>query len=64
MSDKIDKIRKQIDRVDLVLITALAERMSVMPDIAEYKNEHNISIFQEKREQEIMNKIKKISRDL
>ena len=63
MADKIDMIRKQIDRIDNVLITALAERMSVMPDIAEYKKEHNISIFQEQREQEIMAKLKKIAKE-
>ncbi len=63
MVGKMDKIRKQIDRIDMVLITALAERMSLMPEIAEHKKEHNISIFQEKREQEIMNKLKKIAKD-
>ena len=63
MIDKVDKIRKQIDRIDMVLITALAERMSLMPEIAEHKKEHNIPIFQEKREQEIMIKLKKIAKD-
>lgn len=61
--DKIEKIRKQIDRVDRVLITALGERMSVMPDIAEYKKEHNVPVFQEKREQEIMKRLKKMAGD-
>ena len=63
MSDKITKIRKQIDRIDMVLITALAERMSLMPEIGLHKKEHNIPVFQEKREQEIMNKLKKIAND-
>lgn len=63
MANKIEKIRKQIDRIDLVIITALAERMSLMPDIAEYKKERNIPVFQEKREQEIMRRLKKIAKD-
>jgi len=63
MTDKIQKIRKQIDRIDMVIITALAERMSVMPDIAEHKKEHDIPIFQEKREQEIMARLKSIAKD-
>ncbi|MFH1682546.1 MAG: chorismate mutase [Candidatus Woesearchaeota archaeon] len=63
MADKIANIRKQIDRTDMVLITALAERMSLMPDIAEYKKENNIPVFQEKREQDIMKKLKKVSKD-
>ncbi len=64
MSDKIQKIRSQIDRIDKVIITALAERMSLMPEIGLYKKEHNIPIFQEKREQEIMARLKKISKEL
>lgn len=64
MSDKIQKIRSQIDRIDKVIITALAERMSLMPEIGLYKKEYNIPIFQEKREQEIMARLKKISKEL
>lgn len=56
--DLIKKVRKHIDRVDTVLITALAERMSLMPEIAEYKKEHDIPVFDEKREQQIMKKLK------
>ena len=63
MSDKMEIIRKQIDRVDQVILTALAERMSVMPDIAEYKKQNNISIFQEKREQDIMARLKKSAKE-
>jgi len=51
---KLDEIRKHIDRLDTVLITTLAERFSLMPEIARLKKESNLPIFQEKREQEIM----------
>ncbi|MBR9699844.1 chorismate mutase [Candidatus Woesearchaeota archaeon] len=61
--DKIQKIRKQIDRVDKVLITALGERMSLMPEIGEYKKKNNVPIFQEKREQQIMKRLKKLAKD-
>ncbi len=61
--DKIKKIRRHIDRIDLVLITALAERMSLIPEIAEYKKKHNIPIFDEKREIAIMDRLKKIGRE-
>jgi chorismate mutase len=63
MVDKMLKIRKQIDRIDMVLITELAERMSLMPEIADYKKANNIPVFQEKREQEIMKKLKQIAKD-
>jgi chorismate mutase len=63
MANKMDKIRKQIDRIDLVIITALAERMALMPEIADYKKASNVPIYQEKREQEIMNRLKRVAKD-
>ena len=63
MSNKIEKIRTQIDRIDKVIITALAERMSLMPDIGQFKKEHNIPIFQEKREQQIMARLKEAAKE-
>ncbi|MBS3135608.1 chorismate mutase [Candidatus Woesearchaeota archaeon] len=63
MSNKIEKIRAQIDRIDKVIITALAERMSLMPDIGQFKKEHNIPIFQEKREQQIMARLKEAAKE-
>ncbi len=59
--DKIKQLRRHIDRIDTVIITALAERMSLIPDVAEYKIKNNVPIFDEKREVEIMDKLKKIA---
>jgi len=61
--DKIKQIRRHIDRIDTVLITALAERMSLMPDVAEYKKKNDIPIFDEKREVEIMKNLKRIAKE-
>jgi len=61
--DKIKQIRRHIDRIDTVIITALAERMSLMPDVAEYKKNNEVPIFDEKREVEIMKKLKQISKE-
>ena len=60
--DKIKQIRRHIDRIDTVIITALAERMSLIPDVADYKKKNDIPIFDEEREVEIMNKLKKIAK--
>jgi chorismate mutase len=59
--DKIKKIRRHIDRIDTVIITALAERMSLMPEVADYKKKNNIPIFDEAREVQIMKNLKKIA---
>jgi chorismate mutase len=61
--NKIKQIRRHIDRIDTVIITALAERMSLMPDVADYKKKKDIPVFDEEREVEIMNKLKKISKE-
>ena len=54
-------IRKHIDRIDNVIINALAERMSLMPEVAKYKKEHDIPVTDEAREIAIMDKLKKIA---
>ena len=61
--DQIKQLRRHIDRIDTVIITALAERMSLMPEIAEYKKKNNVPIFDEKREVEIMKKLKKVAKE-
>jgi len=59
----IKKLRKEIDRNDEVIITALAQRMSMMPEFADFKIKNNVPIFEEKREQEIMTKLKQQAQD-
>ncbi|MDP7179653.1 MAG: chorismate mutase [Candidatus Woesearchaeota archaeon] len=59
----IKKVRKHIDRIDVVIITALAERMSLMPEIAEYKKGNDIPIFDEQREQQIMKKLQTMAKE-
>jgi len=61
--DKIKQLRRHIDRIDTVIITALAERMSLMPDVADYKKKKNLSVFDEEREVEIMKKLKNIAKE-
>jgi len=61
--DYIKKIRQHIDRIDMVLITAMAERLSLMPEIAQYKKEKDIPIFDEAREVQIMGRLKKIAKE-
>ncbi len=61
--DKIKQLRRHIDRIDIVIITALAERMSLMPDVADYKKKNDLSVFDEEREVEIMKKLKNIAKE-
>jgi len=57
----LEKIRKQIDKIDDNILSLLAERASLMPDVAQYKLENNIARNQPEREKELISKIIKQS---
>jgi len=59
---KVKKIRKHIDRMDHILITSLAERLALIEDIAKQKKKMELPIKQEKREQQIMKKLKAVGK--
>ncbi len=60
--EKIKSIRKHVDRVDSILLHALAERLALMPNIAKYKHRNNIPITDERREIEMINKYKELAK--
>jgi chorismate mutase len=50
----LEKLRHRIDRIDADLLKMLAERMNVAREIGQYKKEHNMTILQVKRWEEIL----------
>lgn len=50
----IDESRKEINEIDSCLADLFEKRMMVCKDIALYKKEHNLPIFDEKREKEVI----------
>ena len=56
---ELDDLRKKIDEADEELLNIIAERLSLMPKIAAIKQSQNISINQETREKEVIEKIRK-----
>lgn len=52
--DKLDELRNSIDEVDEELIHVLKKRAQIIEEIGTYKKEHNITIFQLDRWQEIL----------
>ena len=52
------EIRKKLDELDRKLIKILAERMSYIPKVAEYKKEHDLKRKQKDREKEIFENLK------
>ena len=52
--DELSKLRRQIDRIDQVIVTALGERMELMQPITKVKKEQNVPVFAEKRDREVL----------
>lgn len=53
-NDKLSQFRKMINEVDDELINVLKKRMNIIEQIGEYKKEHDLTIFQLERWQEIL----------
>ena len=56
MTEGITQLRKQIDELDNQLMDLLAKRMKVCREIGQYKKEHNMTVLQANRYNEILNK--------
>lgn len=55
-TEGINQLRKQIDELDNQLMDLLAKRMRVCREIGQYKKEHNMTVLQTGRYNEILNK--------
>ncbi len=53
---EITEIRKKINKVDEKIASAFEERMHLVKEVINYKMEHNLQIYDEKRELEVLNK--------
>ncbi len=51
----LEQYRSEIDKIDIELLDILARRMDIVREIAAYKKDHNITILQIKRWQNIIN---------
>ncbi len=59
----IENLRNKIDNIDNKLIKLLEERFEIAIEIANYKKSNNIPIIQKDRENIILNKVKKTTKD-
>lgn len=53
-TNKLNNFRQMIDEIDDELMNILRKRISVIEEIGSYKKEHNITVFQLERWQEIL----------
>ncbi len=54
--EDIKELRENIDRIDREIISLFEDRMEIVLKVAQYKKENNISIFNEAREKEVIEK--------
>ena len=57
----LEALRKQIDRADQMLLTSFVTRMRICSQIAKYKKENGIEIYDPEREKEKLDEIRRIS---
>lgn len=50
----LEESRKKIDDIDTQLMKLFEERMNIVVDVALYKKENNLEIFQAAREKEVI----------
>lgn len=61
----LNKIRKQIDKVDTDIIKAFQKRMRIVDEVTKYKIAHNMDVLDAKREQKVIdNATKKVENPL
>ena len=60
----ISEIRAKIDHIDDDMLRLFLERMSLMRDVAEYKNEHGLPVLDRAREREVLASVMDRSGDL
>lgn len=53
---ELKEIRAHLDRIDNAIVVLLAERLSLIPEVAKYKKENDIPRYQPDREKEIITK--------
>ncbi|MBG9984141.1 chorismate mutase [Aerococcaceae bacterium DSM 111022] len=56
MSKHIDELRQEINQIDEQLVALIEARMEVAQDIAAYKQANDLPVFDEVREQEVIEK--------
>lgn len=55
---ELDALRKEIDKTDEQILSLFYKRMGLCIDVANYKKENHLNIFQSGREDEILNNIR------
>ncbi|MFT4310771.1 MAG: chorismate mutase [Candidatus Woesearchaeota archaeon] len=61
---ELQHIRKHIDDIDNDILNLIAQRMSYMHKVAQYKKEHGLPIFDVQREEQLLIHKKQVAQQL
>lgn len=53
----LKELRKQINEIDDEILSLYLKRMNISKQIGQYKKEHNLPIYDQKREEELINNL-------
>lgn len=51
---KLDELRNKIDEIDSEMVKLFSERMDISAQIAEYKKQNNLPVFDAAREEKVL----------
>ncbi len=60
---ELENIRNRIDEIDKQLVNLFIERMNCSKEVADYKFQHSLPIYDEIREKQLIDKIRNIAGD-
>lgn len=60
MTQDLENLREDIDRINSEIVELVAERMNVVEKIKRYKKENNMSVVDEDREEEVVRDFRKM----
>jgi chorismate mutase len=63
--NELNQFRVDLDEIDKTIIEQLEKRFNIAREMKEYKDEHNIDVYDPIREEEVLDNVKKrVNRDL
>ncbi|EEY34785.1 chorismate mutase [Pseudoleptotrichia goodfellowii] len=52
----LSEIREKIDKIDKEIVELIEKRLEIVKEVALYKKENNMKVFDSKREKEVLEK--------
>ena len=62
--EELRKIRQKIDEVDKQIVKLIAERVSLIPIVAEFKKKENVVVHNPQREKQLIDETRKLAKEL